>query len=100
MTDTPHSMINETIKDFQKTNEPVDFVKMGLMGKIEDTKVATGQIEGKETKPRTIDQRIAWNSAINNAVHTIEWKGFFREEEIKEIKSRAEKIYKLITEGN
>lgn len=55
----------ETIKEFQKTNEPVDFVKMGLMGKTEDTKVATGQISGKA---ETIDDRIKYAQSWNLAV--------------------------------
>lgn len=51
---------------------------------------------------RTTEERIAWNSAVNNAVNTIGPvpSGVWGDKIVEEIKSRAQEIYKLITEGN
>lgn len=52
--------------------------------------------------PLTTEQRIAWNSSINNAVPTL---GILRsyekfsDGELQTIYDRAKQIYKLITEG-
>ncbi len=45
------------------------------------------------------NERIAWNSAINNAVNSM---GFIEDWDmgIKKIKVRAQDLYKLIIEGN
>ena len=52
-----------------------------------------------ESWTQSVDERIAWNSAVNNACHLHEYDSCLSPDDIENIKTDARSIYKLIKEG-
>ena len=94
------------MNDFEKTVN--DFGEARIFSATEHNQKLEGSYPAEDKKPATgkirgLDERIAWNSAINNAIHTMGDMDFhadgLAEENIREIKARANQIYKLINQG-